>query len=337
MTEIIEAMTSEPIPPTPFRPRFPGRLIERITGLGVPFQIAGEDNPIVRLDVKSIRWLKGDPRLHLHQMIGRWMRWAIISALLVLLADVFWLLASLGSPSPLTPNYYIERPSVSIITSVVLYSLLPTIVGSFYYMLCGLRAITPERESGTWEMIRLMPMSPENVQNAKYATVQIRAWRLLMMEYVPRFYILAGLLPSVVIATLADRVRDADYWVLRNWITWESLSAIILAFVLPMVYVLEAGWRMRTLTAIGLAISARSRNFTLNFVFGFFMLVVVHVAEVVGFFACTFILNTITPETPVFPLLVGGIIFVGLVNYLTLTSFHRVALNYARRNAFRDV
>ncbi len=338
-------MTSEPMKTSAFRPRLPGRLIETITGLGVPFRIAGINHPIVRLDIKGIRWMKADPRARLHRMIGRRMRWTVIVALLLILLDLFSLLARFQNFSNGRYYYGSDIPSAYILLGAFLFSLLMAVVGDFYYMIRSLKAVTPERESGHWDMIRLTPMPPEKVLDAKYAAVQLQSWRVLTVEYIPRFYLFIAVLPYLYTSSL--RYLNV-YSRISNIFNWELVLASIAIFLLLLFYVLEAGWRMRALTAIGLAISSRSRNLTTNFIVGFFVLMGVHIAEVITLFAPYYLMNNIyyalyryERSIPRFigsyllPLLM--VIMIGLSNYVILRIFRLIALRYARRNAFRDI
>jgi hypothetical protein len=335
-------MTDEPIQSNFFRPRIMGWFIERLTGLNVPFRIATPTHPILRLELKGIRWLQPDARARIHRMVGRRIRWTIIFALLLVIVDLLALVQRLNQNRR---NYYYsgDVPSAYMLVAALLFSLLMFVVGDFYYMIRSLRAITLERESGHWDMVRLFPMSSKTILDAKFAALQLHSWRVLALEYLPRFYFLIAFVPYLLTSSL----RYSSYALYNFW-TWNNVIPILILTFAALIYTLEAGWRMRALTAIGLAISARSRNLMNNFIVGFFALVGVHILEAICLFVPFYIMTRARfPYVPFYNSIgfyvrsYGPVALficaVGLLNYGLLFSLRRMAYNYALRRAFRDI
>lgn len=337
-------MTDEPIQSNFFRPRVMGRFIERLTGMSIPFRIAAPTHPILRLELKGIRWLQPDARARLHRMIGRRIRWTIIFVLLLVILDLLRAVQNLRQGR----NYYYsgQMPSNYMLVGALLFSVLMFAVGDFYYLIRSLKSITPERESGHWDMIRLVPMSPKVVLDAKYAALQIQSWRVLMMEYVPRFYLMIALIPNVIVSNISVSYYyySSSYYSL-SWL--NTILSTAMAALMIFIYTLEAGWRMRALTAIGLAISARSRNLVTNFIYGFLALIGVHMLEILCLFVPFYLFARVSRYLPYYnsigyyvrinaPAFLM-IVIIGVLNFALFFSLRRIAYNYALRRAFRDV
>lgn len=344
-------MTDQTVPTPDFYPRRIGRFIERFTGMGIPFRGSVIEHPILKLELKRARWLRPDARTRLHRMLGRRISWLVIFMLVVIILDLLKLWQRFEHYFATNSYYYYsgDLPSGYMLLGAILLSLLFVIVGDFYYLIRSLKAITPERESGHWDMVRLLPVPPKVILDAKIGALQLQAWRILLLEYTPRFYLVISF-PIYLMLTSLRYISFYSYDFSYRIFTLDNLLSLLILTVMTLLYLAEAGWRMRTLTAIGVAISSRSRNLTSNFVAGFFALVGLHAGQ----FLCLYIpitamdrlsrrlvyndyYGTIPYYIRSYLVLTFTTALIGLLNYGFLWGLRRVAYNYALRRAFRDV
>jgi hypothetical protein len=331
-------MTGEPIQSNFSRPHVMGQFIERLIGLHSLFQKTPPNNPILQQDLKDIHWLQPNPRARLRRMSGLRLGLTCIVATLSCLS-ILWLPpdASQHVPSETIP-YITYMISFGLLSAALIGSPLVILLSDFDYMTNSLNAITSKRESGQWETIRLTPMLPKEILDAKYVAVQLKSWRALTGEYIPRLYLLIALVPNVVLVGIEHIYRPAP-------ITPEIVFFALSAIVFLLFYLLEAGWRMRALTAIGLAISSRSRDLLINSMIGFFTIVFVHVLELFCLFAPVRLLSGLTYYDKIldnallnFYLPIALVIIgIGLLNYALLRIIREVTYRYALQHAFQDM
>jgi hypothetical protein len=143
------------------------------------------------------------------------------------------------------------------------------VVSDLYYMLVTISSINRLKASGEWDILRLTNVTPESLLRAKYAVAQTRAWRLLIVETALR-------LAAVVLAWevfLSDMMPGNGLLLVSEALFLALLSAICL---------IEPLWRMRTLTAFGLAISAQIRDLPLATLGAFGGLLAVRILQILS-------------------------------------------------------
>jgi hypothetical protein len=325
---------------TPMQPRRTGRLIEWLTGLHLPFRGGLHNHPILRLDLKRSRWLQPDPRARLHGMFWRTIRRVVIVALLLVIIDLITVIGSLRT-SGRTIYYSDDLPSSYVIFGAMLLLFGMLVIGDFFYLIRSLKAITPERASGHWDMVRLMPMHPKTILDAKYAAVQLQSWRILLIEYIPRLFLLFAAPPYLLLSNI--QYRTYSYPSIFRWSDLANVAGITLFFL---IILLEAGWRMRALTAIGLALSSRSRSLTTNFVVGFMAVVALHIGQFLTliFTANVFSLVWYAFVARIVPEIIRNnvseiahLLTLGVLNFTLLYIVRRIAYRSALRRAFKDI
>jgi hypothetical protein len=188
---------------------------------------------------------------------------------LLAVALVFWLafdkLQGRGPVGMSSTAYNITF--MAIATSIVL-----TFIADFSYVLSTIGAVRPYFMSGNWSLLRLTTLNESDILKAKFAAVQIRNWRLVEFECAVRLlaavFLLVGFLEQILRApeSMADPVN-------------LSMAGIIFV-IFGVAYVLEPLWRMRALTAIGLAVSAQIHDATFAVLSGIGSLLAVRLSQV---------------------------------------------------------
>ncbi len=227
-----------------------------------------------------------------------------------------------------------------------------------YSAAVSVNTISHQMESGQWEALRLTALPAQDVIAAKHAVAQVRAWRVVALEVAVR---MLGLVVLIASTTFVDTCAVffgpfnsrcyVGVWSLSGDIAsfqhefLMNLSGIIVALLLVMAYLSEPLWRMRTITALGLAISSRIHSLTVASLAAFGAIVTLHVAQaalVIGTLKLSDILWNLARSYPVslpfnIAVVLGNLIIslalvILVVGYRTLYS---AALNCARQRAFR--
>lgn len=199
-------------------------------------------------DVETRRALWSDART----LTRRTLVWAIVMcAAGFALFVIMWQVMLLRQPS--VSSYY-TMASFYIIFSMTLVSL-------WLDMAClrtSIRAINSEILSGRWDLLRLTPIRIQAILNAKHAAAQVRAWRTLAQVIGLR----AALLPIMILWV----IFSLDYFITPTGtpalFRAQYIISLAYALVFTVMLMLEPVWRMRAMTALGVAVSAQTRDQT---------------------------------------------------------------------------
>jgi hypothetical protein len=253
-----------------------------------------EDNPVFNFELRRIKRLATPGRLWLYSAVVQFVPVLLIALLYFLALRSF--ISSPGTPSnSLVYNYanayyyHFERQFSSWALLLMLLNAVLFISGSIYAMAVSIHSINHQVSSGHWEMLRLTPLSNEDILEAKEATVHIRAWRVMNLEVAARLALITLLLcfmifPVRLLLNGEGLFGETSMW--QNIVhsfqisPWQTGATLLLSVVALIVFVLEPRWRMRTLSAIGLALSSRVQNLSMASVAGFFGLVGFHFTQV---------------------------------------------------------
>ncbi|RMF82325.1 MAG: hypothetical protein D6737_02260 [Chloroflexi bacterium] len=133
----------------------------------------------------------------------------------------------------------------------------------FGCLLFAINSINGEHISGRWDLLCLSLLTEDDIIQAKYALAQVRAWRVMVFIRAMRIvsFIVFLLLLFVVPFIEGDGddlwVSIADFFVESPYEAFISL-AILMTFW--GYYLIDPVWRLRALTAVGIAVSARTRR-----------------------------------------------------------------------------
>lgn len=115
----------------------------------------------------------------------------------------------------------------------------------------SIRAINSEIQSGRWDLLRLTPIQIQTILRAKHAAAQVRVWRTLAAAIGVR----VALLPMIAVWVGIDlpTMRTTPF-------SAEYLSGVAYMFAFILLLILELFWRMKAMTALGIAVSAQARE-----------------------------------------------------------------------------
>ena len=124
-------------------------------------------------------------------------------------------------------------------------------------MAAALGSISAEVAAKHWDLLRLTSLSYEQIVFAKQGVAQIRTWRVTI--FVVTLRIAASLSMLLTFMLLLDRARPFNLF--------AAIDLVLLAFgygwivlFMDAVYIVEPYWRMRAITALAVAISARTQH-----------------------------------------------------------------------------
>jgi hypothetical protein len=226
-----------------------------------------------------------------------------------------------------------------LLTAIVFATLIAALAVDLYAVAVTINSIRHEMTVGHWDLLRLTPLSAKTCITAKHGIAQIRVWRVLALEVALR---MSGIVVFIALGTFAYDCWGTCYvgvWPLfaelgRSFQYHPVASAVnlILSAVLVAAYITEPLWRMRVITAFGLALSASVRNLTFGALSALALVVALHLAQVAIFAVVIRFGNALLPYRVAALIEIGTATAILVFLYRTV---HSAALNYAYRKAFR--
>ena len=197
-------------------------------------------NPLFNFEVRRVRW--GQSAQALLRTSGRLV--LIVCTALMLL----WLLVTLRD---------IHQDSLRDFVLLLLgLSFLASLALDTVSMSSALGSINGEIASGRWDLLQLTLLTVPQIVAAKHGTAQVRAWRLMVLIIGMRVAVAL----MIVLSYLLILFRDTGSSFRTPGQTLTSIIGQLVLITLGILYILEPWWRMRTVTALGVAISARTRQ-----------------------------------------------------------------------------
>jgi hypothetical protein len=298
------------------------KWIERVTGLESVLRFM--PNPVFRLELKNIKELQPDPRARLHAAIQDSIRTVLLIFVVTVTIDLGLIRLGLLPALMVMGAAFLSVPGI--------------LFGNLNYLMQSLNSMASERGKGYWEMVRITTLPPKVILDAKFAAIQVRCCHVLLVEQTIRLCIFAGMFPALLGMQLTPR-----YW---RSVTIHDVFFAIQAVFIGALYFLEAGWRMRTVVAIGVAVSARFQIATMNYLAGSLVFLGFHLVLFL-FLIPTWLISTsvsfaylsVMSSPPslhtlafiLFPALPFGLL------YILYTVTQKLAYRTALRHAFRDM
>lgn len=118
----------------------------------------------------------------------------------------------------------------------------------------ALNSISGEITTGRWELLRLTMLTPKQIVAAKHGVAQVRAWRLMTLIVTLRVISMLLIALSVLITFLDDT------GIFFGMPVATFIVAMLVSGGIGLLFSLEPYWRMKTVTALGVAASARARQ-----------------------------------------------------------------------------
>jgi hypothetical protein len=268
-----------------WKPRLPGQLLEHLTGLAPIFPEKSAKSSLLRQQIKDVRWLQPNPRASFYRMIAVRAICFLGVVILMLRLDFDTLQKRILSPR----NYdYWHFPTERAVLGACIVAIGLTLVANFWYLFRGLRAGSLYFKERDADIFPKSAMSSKTLIQPIYGATKLRVWRILSVEMLPRFYIGFGLLQwfifTLYTSFLFQPWPDAggnygQYRKLVFEIRPEQILDCIVLVLGMILFALEAGWRMRAITAVGLSLWARFRSTAGGFVAGVFVIIGVHIVQ----------------------------------------------------------
>ena len=286
------------------------------------------DDPLFRSQVRLIRWGGSWAQLHdqtlywaLHAfalIVGTWLGLALVVRF-VFYAGIFipdtWFLVY-------TQDFWIAAAAASVLAGLAV---------DFRAMTAGVPVISSEITSGRYELIRLTTVSPVQVIVSKYALARVRAWRITARVMWARALLAVLGLALLVWLWFSTGVGATPFDLLY------AGGLLLVGACAAVVFVIEPYWRMKAITALGVALSARVINGVSATLASALALLAFWFVQLVGVVALTFLLSS----TLIF-IAFGGVVLLvlvplalgvlGAVVYGFYSMIQRISLRHA---AFR--
>jgi hypothetical protein len=203
-------------------------------------------NPLFDVEARRAAWHDAQT------LVRRTVVWVVgMCAAGFALFMVMWLV--LFWNMPYSPTYF------TMATFYLIFSL--TFVSLWLDMAClrgSIRAINSEVLSGRWDLLRLTPIRIQTILSAKHAASQLRTWRTLAAVIGMR-----AALVLIMLLWVPFSLNEVTYG-LRYTQSIPPAYVVVLVYAVPLglVLMIEPLWRMRAVTALGVAVSALTRDHT---------------------------------------------------------------------------
>lgn len=245
-------------------------------------------------------------------------------------------------------SYTIIGPSTNVAyytsDNIVLWLVLIGGVGSLVLDFASLAASISgiDRHRPDWELLRLTNLNRQDVIGVKHILAQIRVWQVTTFFLVLRVTALIIVLLQNQLLTDFDDPLFLELWTdfVRNPFE-TSISVLMMVFV-TYCFVFELLWRMRAVTAIGTALSARMDRSGLAFLVGFALVTVMWAVLVLLLVVFTWAYGQMVMA--LFALGVRRIVLlqwvylllIGLIVYNFFSQIQIIGVSWATRAAFRE-
>jgi hypothetical protein len=277
------------------------RIVER----QLPQAMFRAPNPVFERELRRVRWIQGI------KWVTR-VRWLTFAIYAVVLAGLIVARFPLDYIFFRTSRFFALRMLPNITLGM-------TIVADVYYVFMAVNSINREIQSGELDLLKLTPVQEQDILDAKYSIAQLRAWPVMTLDRVFQ------LLPLLTVAVF----RPVDN------------ASTLLLYILPFMLLSWFGplWRMRALTAAGLAVSARVQNSAFAMLAGLGVVLGLHlgmliISNLTAFGMLRILIGPVRVQSYLWFGLLSATL--SLIATYSLCRFVQIqALLYALRSAFR--
>lgn len=200
-------------------------------------------DPVFRYETRHLRDRATPHGLRLYMV--RWL--VIVGAVL----GALWVLNLLP-----TSNWYVVSTSMSHAGWIFFASIAANLLLDLVCIIVGLNTVNRDIIDGRWDLLRLTPLSAEQIFAAKHAVVQIRAWRMTSVIFAMRFT--SVLIVLITFFFIADSRGKTGFALVLDGLHNDVATLITLFGTLPLFaffYLIEPFWRMRAMTAVSVWVS----------------------------------------------------------------------------------
>jgi len=226
-----------------------------------PLQALESILPVYQIDPDAYRFEARSLRIGstpeaLKTLTLRWIMW--VSAPIVLI----WMISLIGMMTLPRPEL-IYHTGIMMTLMAFIISLMDRFVVDIAAVIAGLPALDKDIRNGHWDRAYLAGMSASKYVQVKHSVVQARIWHLTLFFMVMRTLVATSFFSAAFIVPLFFPNEPTIYNVYRDLPSMASPLipfAILLVMVLLYGYIIEPRWRVRSLTAASLAVSAKQQQ-----------------------------------------------------------------------------
>lgn len=154
----------------------------------------------------------------------------------------------------LTTRFTRYSTSLEFALTVAGLSLLAELLLDFSSISNALNSISGDVVAGRWELLRLTMLTSKQIVAAKHGAAQARTWRLTSL-------IVAARIASILMIALTVPITFLDRTgVFAGMPALPFIFAALTCGGVALIFSLEPFWRMRAVTALGIAASSRGRQ-----------------------------------------------------------------------------
>ncbi|HVU11580.1 MAG TPA: hypothetical protein VHD90_09890 [Phototrophicaceae bacterium] len=153
-----------------------------------------------------------------------------------------------------------ENPSLIIMFLCFGASFMAGLALDFTCMAAAIGGVGREIVSGRWDLLRLTLLRLDQVVAAKHGAAQTHAWRWMALLIGTRLAISLMLLVTVLITFFQEHPFGLAELAASPALLTQYLALFLVIVLLGLVFSVEPFWRMRAVTALGVAISTRTQQ-----------------------------------------------------------------------------
>ena len=246
-------------------------------------------NPLFALEARRVRWGGSAKAMTDYSIV-------LVGAICVVVV-LLWLVIRLSERYPARVNDF----------SLILLgaSLLAALLLDYRCIATALGSINGEIAANRWDLLRLTEINPRQIVAAKFGAAQVRVWRL--MSLITALRIAVALTLGISVLGLAW--QDTTAGVRTTGEIISSLLGQLVLIVVAVIYVVEPFYRMRVVTALGVAISARARSHVSSVLVGVGALAALWLAQGIVITAMAFAVSAILLPLALVEYSVNSLIF----------------------------
>jgi hypothetical protein len=294
------------------------------------FSAMGEQ-PLFKYAVRRVRWAGTFEQLRKYNLwVAAAVHLVIVGLWLLAIYDMTALFRQTGS---MNPSYVASGQSGAFIAWLMIISIGMDLILDFASLIFALNSIAGEVSAGRWDLLRMTPINEQRIVGAKHGLAQVRAWRVMALV----LYTRSAAIVLIVLHVFLLPMLVGGSSILMDMFRYEffnPLLALITFVIFLVVYAIEPLWRMRAMTAVGIAISARVYTIVFAFLTAFAAIVATWISQVIilaiiGWF--TVQLGTAFFVTAFMCGVLGACIATAYVVRVFYTRLEAWALGYAAR------
>lgn len=199
-------------------------------------------DPIFLTETRRVRWGRSPERMR--RSARRWLMYMVTVVIAV------WLILGWLSGEYADREDF-EAYSQSFAIGLLFLSFGVSVLLDYHSIGVAVRSINSEINARRIDLLRVTPLRAVQIIGAKYAGAQVRVWRRTVLV----MWLRAAAVTLALIVSLLTIAGEGIYPVTaREWFFVVYGHGIIGAAAL--IYVIEPLWRMRAVTALGMAVSS---------------------------------------------------------------------------------